>query len=359
MIYLKYKCQRGGIAVGYATVGDTLAAGYALLQQQINIFGTARINLEINEEEPSYSGWGTVTADRQTSWNGEGGKTVYQYEFKIENTSNSSINGWEIIMNVPEDATNHNSGTGNFEISNGRLKVTHTDASQTINPGGTLITYIQFATSDANYVLTYLSLNGIRMNLTGETVPLVGMKINQKNIKLSEGETNHLTVIFEPYNAGGNVTWTSSNPEVATVDESTGLVTGGKTGTTTITATCGEFSATCLVTIESPIVETNNIRVEFVKGSYWSNGIGYSIQYSLALENISGTAFTGWSFDIVLSVGSSYENGWNATVTNTSGTTYHIEGTQTLQPGVRSTDVGLTFTLPTPTYIPIPINVQP
>jgi uncharacterized protein YjdB len=47
------------------------------------------------------------------------------------------------------------------------------------------------------------------------------------------------------------VTWTSSNKKVATVN-SKGVVTAKAKGTAVITATCGEYKATCKVTVKNP-----------------------------------------------------------------------------------------------------------
>ena len=47
------------------------------------------------------------------------------------------------------------------------------------------------------------------------------------------------------------VTWTSSNKKVATVN-SKGVVTAKTKGTAVITATCGEYKATCKVTVKNP-----------------------------------------------------------------------------------------------------------
>ena len=57
-----------------------------------------------------------------------------------------------------------------------------------------------------------------------------------------------LTVTFQPDGTTGTITWSSSDPDVATVDD-TGLVTHGtKNGSTTITATMGDGTTqTCTV----------------------------------------------------------------------------------------------------------------
>lgn len=72
----------------------------------------------------------------------------------------------------------------------------------------------------------------------------------------------------QPYDALGNtisaaVTWSSSDPAVATVDQ-TGLVTGHAFGTTTISATAGGKSGQALLTVSTPstlIVEADAVPV--------------------------------------------------------------------------------------------------
>ena len=59
-----------------------------------------------------------------------------------------------------------------------------------------------------------------------------------------------LTASLEPAGITGKVTWTSSDPAVATVDEN-GVVTAVANGTATITASIGDLSATCEVTVTS------------------------------------------------------------------------------------------------------------
>lgn len=66
---------------------------------------------------------------------------------------------------------------------------------------------------------------------------------------LQERNSLQLNAVLAPEGADGTVVWTSSNPEVASVDQS-GLVTAVFEGTATITAAVGSsLSATCSVTV--------------------------------------------------------------------------------------------------------------
>ncbi len=79
-------------------------------------------------------------------------------------------------------------------------------------------------------------------------IPATGISIKETTT-LTEGNTEQLTAILTPTNATDTVSWTSNDDSVATVS-STGLVTAVKKGTATITATAGNASATCVVTVE-------------------------------------------------------------------------------------------------------------
>ena len=78
-------------------------------------------------------------------------------------------------------------------------------------------------------------------------IPATGISIKE-TISLTEGNTEQLTATLTPANATDTVSWTSNNESVATVS-STGLVTAVKKGTAIITATAGNVSDTCAVTV--------------------------------------------------------------------------------------------------------------
>lgn len=91
--------------------------------------------------------------------------------------------------------------------------------------------------------------------LTIKSVPVTGVTLDKTNLSLTVGGTETLTATVHPDNATNkNVTWSSSNNSVATVD-STGTVTAVSAGTATITATAADgsgHSATCAVTVTQP-----------------------------------------------------------------------------------------------------------
>ncbi|NBC84375.1 MAG: T9SS type A sorting domain-containing protein [Bacteroidetes bacterium] len=83
------------------------------------------------------------------------------------------------------------------------------------------------------------------------TIPVSGVTLDYTELTLDEGSTSQLTATVNPENASDkSVTWSSSDTDVASVDEN-GLVTAVSNGTATITVTTniGDQTATCEVTV--------------------------------------------------------------------------------------------------------------
>ncbi len=82
--------------------------------------------------------------------------------------------------------------------------------------------------------------------------PAGPLSLSQTDITIPAGETGRITAT----GGSGAISWSSSNPEIASVDG--GAVTGKAGGTVTITASSGEESATCQVKVEGdPWVNPN------------------------------------------------------------------------------------------------------
>lgn len=86
--------------------------------------------------------------------------------------------------------------------------------------------------------------------------------VTPKDFSVKKGETRELTAKVEPAGADQTVTWSIDKKEIATVDPTTGVVTGVAKGTATITATTanGKFdTATVTVTEEAVAAESVTI----------------------------------------------------------------------------------------------------
>ena len=89
--------------------------------------------------------------------------------------------------------------------------------------------------------------------------PTISITVAPENVKVVKGTAVQLTAEVLPWAYNDNVTWTSADESIATVDEN-GLVTGVAVGTTTITVVPEadpELSATATVTVVSIEVDLN------------------------------------------------------------------------------------------------------
>ena len=99
--------------------------------------------------------------------------------------------------------------------------------------------------------MNYIIIRGENVVVPDPTVPATGVTLDAANATLIVDETKQLTATVLPEGAtDSTVTWESSDPTVATVDER-GLVTAVSKGTATITVTTtdGGHTATCVVTV--------------------------------------------------------------------------------------------------------------
>ena len=89
--------------------------------------------------------------------------------------------------------------------------------------------------------------------------PVTEVKLNKEQTTIKEGETETLTATVMPENATNkNITWSSNNEEVATVEN--GVITAKKEGTAIITVTTedGNKQVSCNVTVEKNKTEEDN-----------------------------------------------------------------------------------------------------
>ena len=102
-----------------------------------------------------------------------------------------------------------------------------------------------------------------QITVFAEAIPVTGVVLNRSEVTLLKGDSVTLSAKLTPDNAtNNNVTWTSSRPEVAKVDEN-GVVTGLKAGKTTITVKTKDGNKTdkCEITVENITVDVEEIKL--------------------------------------------------------------------------------------------------
>jgi len=120
-------------------------------------------------------------------------------------------------------------------------------------------------------------------NLAVEEIPILSMSMKSSYIELKIGETERASVIFSPSNASNpKLTWSSSTPNVASVDAN-GVVTAKGPGKATITAKSNNGkTASCIVTvIEKNVIDYDDFRYKFYN-SY--DSFGYALWYKIPKE---------------------------------------------------------------------------
>ena len=139
------------------------------------------------------------------------------------------------------------------------------------------------------------------VTMVKEDTPFVevsGISLSEDEIVLEEAETFALQATVFPENATDKyISWVSSDFSVATVDN--GLVKAVKAGSATITAICGDYSATCKVIV-------NSSEPEFENGLYLSDfeiNAGETKQLAIRFNSSEATDFVAFQFDLALPEG--------------------------------------------------------
>lgn len=129
--------------------------------------------------------------------------------------------------------------------------------------------------------------------------------INITNVpaeEIASGDEYQLTVSSEPATTTfKRYKWASSNPEVATVDEKTGLVTGISKGDATITVTADDFSsnpvsANCKIGVKIVTPITGMTFTEDAELNKLGYGQEYQIKYTLEPVEATASLLT-WTSD--------------------------------------------------------------
>lgn len=146
--------------------------------------------------------------------------------------------------------------------------------------------------------------------------PCTGIKLDRDTLTIARGETATLTATVEPADTTNTIVWSSKDKTIATVKD--GVVTAVGQGETTITAACGDKTASCKVIVNKAfltgeVIITGNavygvmLTAAYIKGNadnveytwYREGGtepVGTTNTYTITKDDI-GKVLTVWVSD--------------------------------------------------------------
>ena len=163
----------------------------------------------------------------------------------------------------------------------------------------TVVDGVVTAVKAGTATITATTEDGGKMATCNITVnaKVASISLDKTEVSLTEGDTTTLTASISPSNAvNKNVTWSSSNPTVATV--SNGKVTALKAGTATITVTTedGGKMATCTVTVKAKVYPVT--RVSLNKSSITlKDGETFTLVATITPSNATNKKVQWYSMD--------------------------------------------------------------
>lgn len=217
---------------------------------QYNQTGTTYCDKATSEE--LFEKYGiVVSGDKLTVNNTNGTRTFYKTK-KIINVSGITLNESSININIgdvanlsasvnPKDAYN-----SSYVWSSSNNNVATVSSSGKVTAKGEGTATITVKTNDGGYTdKCVVNVKSIKVN---------SVSLNKKSISLVKGDTETLRATINPNNATSqNVTWSSSDSNIATVS-SDGKITAKSKGTVTITVKTndGGYTDNCTVTVTNP-----------------------------------------------------------------------------------------------------------
>ena len=167
----------------------------------------------------------------------------------LDRSSISVSIGSSVQLNASVEPENAQNKTVHWESSNPAVASVSAGLVTAKSKGTAIITA---RTDDGGYTATCT---------VTVSQPVTGISLNQSSISIIKGKTYQLSASIQPSGASNrNVTWSSSNSNIATVSSS-GKVSAKAAGTATITVTTkdGSKTAKCTVTVKNEPIKVTGV----------------------------------------------------------------------------------------------------
>lgn len=188
----------------------------------------------------------TVKSENVVSFIDAENPPIYKYESTVVECTGITLNETTLTFNnIGEDSTLIATVTPTNTTDN--ISWLSSDSSVVTVDNG-----IVTAVSKGNAQITascgsYNAVCNITVEIQETDIPCVGIVLEPTTLTFNEKGTQELTVTVTPSNTTDSVSWVSENEDIAIVEN--GVITPVSNGTTTIIVSCGEYSASCEVTV--------------------------------------------------------------------------------------------------------------
>lgn len=176
-----------------------------------------------------------------------------------------------------------------------------------ISPGGTLsgTVGLVYYLSDGEYVQRCYDMYGeacsedFQLVIGHQTIDAAGITLDITEKTITEGDSFTIKATIEPENTTDKtVTWSSSDPAVATVEN--GVVTAVTPGSATITATTANgLKATCAVTVKAKVIDATGISLDITEKTL-TEGDSFTLTATISPENSTDKTVTWSTSDVAV-----------------------------------------------------------
>lgn len=285
---------------------------YARLSQSIFVDGSAKVVGGNNECNGKITGTFTLG----NNWQMQDGSTNYISDITINNNTDEDIIWTGIIKSTP-DLTIQYSNVYTYANSLGEAELKPFFWNERIPAHGSVTASPQLNVLDAPIKVSYVQINQCKIyeNQDGGSDPETPEELTEIILRPTEtsvivGETASISAIKRPSGAREEISWISSNENVATVSQN-GSIRGISEGDATIMAVASNgVSATATVHVMAP-VDTSSVNISWETTAGWAN----NIQFAIRVQNTNLQEIKSLTFALGMPENSSYIH-WSQGINN-------------------------------------------
>lgn len=145
----------------------TISVGYSLLQQSLSVSGTA--NLLAQPIPTGLRSENLVLTYEMQTWGN--GNVSYQYNFKLTNDGNKTVDNWSIDILVPSKTSIVDSWVAESTIDGNYLHIVPGDSDGQLEPGESLNFGVQITNKTSGYVIETVTIKELEAETPGGDNP--------------------------------------------------------------------------------------------------------------------------------------------------------------------------------------------